>query len=108
MQRNFRCRMGEIDIIAQDGDCIVFAEVKTRAQTTSNRRFGRPGAAVDYTKQQKLIRAAEEYLRRFPMGKQPRIDVIEVYFPPIHDTSPVDPSTLKASDIRHIRNAVHK
>ena len=106
--RNVYVSHDEIDIIAQDARYIIFVEVKTRAQTKSNRKFGRPGTAVDYTKQQKLLRAAGEYLRRNHPGKQPRIDVIEVYFPPIHENTPIDISTLIASDIRHIRNAVHK
>ena len=106
--RNFHVSHDEIDIIAEDEKYIIFAEVKTRAQTQTSRRFGRPGTAVDFRKQQNLIRAAEEYLRRFHPQKQPRIDVIEVYFPAIHEETPVDISTLLATEIRHIRNAVHK
>ena len=106
--RNLYVSHDEIDIIAQDEKYIIFAEVKTRAQTQTSRRFGRPGAAVDFRKQQKLLRAAEEYLRRFRVQKQPRIDVIEVYFPAIHEETPVDIASLRATEIRHIKNAVHK
>ncbi|MCI8388515.1 MAG: YraN family protein [Clostridiales bacterium] len=106
--RNFHVSHDEIDIVAEDDKYIVFAEVKTRAQTGSNKRYGRPAAAVNYTKQQKLIRAAEEYLRRFAPKKQPRIDVIEVYFPAIHEDTPIDIATLIPLEIKHFRNAVHK
>lgn len=106
--RNFRVSYDEFDIIAEDEKYIVFVEVKTRAQTESNKRYGRPCMAVGYTKQQKLIRAAEEYLRRYKPQKQPRIDIIEVYFPSIRESTPVDVARLLALDIKHLRNAVHK
>ncbi len=106
--RNFFVSHDEIDIIAEDEKYIVFVEVKTRSQTHTAKRFGRPSAAVDYAKQTKLLRAVTEYLRRYHPQKQPRIDVIEVYFPAIHETTPIDIETLLATDIRHLRNAVHK
>ena len=106
--RNLHVSHDEIDIIAEDEGYIVFTEVKTRAQTASNKRYGRPATAVNYTKRQKLIRSAEEYLRENPTQKQPRIDVIEVYFPAIHEDTPIDISTLRATGIDHIRNAVTK
>lgn len=105
--RNFRVFRDEFDIIAEDEKYIVFVEVKTRAQTESNKRFGRPCMAVNYQKQKKLLRAAEAYLRRYRPGKQPRIDVIEVYFPPIREGNPVAPEDTSALDIKHLRNAVH-
>jgi len=52
--RNFRCRLGEIDLIARDGDAIVFIEVRYRACN----RFSRAGLTVDIHKQRKLIRTA--------------------------------------------------
>ncbi|MBE6611129.1 MAG: YraN family protein [Ruminococcaceae bacterium] len=106
--RNLHVSHDEIDIIAEDEKYIVFAEVKTRAQTWQNRRFGRPGNAVDHDKQQKLLRTASEYLRRNSPGKQPRIDVIEVYFPAIREETPIDIASLIPTEIRHIKNAVHK
>lgn len=106
--RNFRVSHDEIDIVAEDEKYIVFTEVKTRAQTLSNKRYGRPAAAVDYSKKLKLIRAAEGYLRRYTSEKQPRIDVIEVYFPAVHEDTPIDISKLIPLDIKHFRNAVHK
>jgi len=108
LARNAHVSHDEIDIIAEDAKYIVFCEVKTRAQTSENRRFGRPASAVDHTKKQKLLRAANEYLRRNKPPKQPRIDVIEVYFPAIHEDTPIDRTSLIATDIRHYKNAVHK
>ena len=106
--RNLRVSHDEIDIIVENEKDIIFAEVKTRAQTQSNKRYGRPAAAVDYAKRQRLLRAVSEYLRREHSEKQPRIDVIEVYFPAIHEGTPVDVEKLLPMEIRHIKNAVHK
>ena len=50
IERNFRCRLGEIDLIAQDGKTLVFVEVKTRR----SRRYGSPQEAVTTAKQAKL------------------------------------------------------
>ncbi len=105
--RNFHVSHDEFDIIAENDKYIVFAEVKARAVTEANKRFGRPCMAVDFRKQQKLLRAAEEYLRRFDPQKKPRIDVIEVYFPPVHPNAPISIEELPAVDIKHLRNAVH-
>lgn len=105
--RNFRVGHDEIDIIAEDEKYIVFAEVKSRAQTKTNRLYGRPAMAVDYAKKQNLLRAANEYIRTHHPQKQPRIDVIEVYFPPVSENTPIDIKKLIATNIKHIRNAVH-
>lgn len=73
--RNYRSRRGEIDLILWDEDCLVFAEVKTRA---SERRV-RPAAAVNRRKRLRLTSAAQAYLRA--MGCPPivvRFDVVEV------------------------------
>lgn len=59
LERNYRTRFGEIDLIAQDGTTIVFVEVKLR--TTGE--FGSPLAAVDERKQKRLRRAAVRYLQ---------------------------------------------
>ncbi|BCJ85236.1 YraN family protein [Effusibacillus dendaii] len=55
---NWRCRAGEIDIVAQDGNCLVFVEVRTR---TSN-RFGSPSESVDWRKQKKIRQVASIFL----------------------------------------------
>lgn len=54
LERNFRTPLGEIDIIARDGETLVFIEVKAR----SNARFGPPQLAVDHRKQVKISRVA--------------------------------------------------
>lgn len=57
--RNFRCRMGEIDIIAVKDNVLSFIEVKTRNTTT----YGLPREAVSLTKQKKIYRCAELYMQ---------------------------------------------
>lgn len=58
LERNFRCRMGEIDLIAEKDGEISFVEVKTRKSA----RFGRPAEAVNSEKQRRMRKAAEFYL----------------------------------------------
>lgn len=75
--RNFRCRMGEIDIIAENERYLVFVEVKLR----KNGRYGAACEAVTLSKQHKLRAAAEFYLMDRATALQPRFDVAEVYAP---------------------------
>ena len=81
---NFRTRFGEIDIIAQAGEYLVFVEVKTR----KNARFAAAREYVTPAKQARILAAAEEWLQGHPTMLRPRFDVIEVYgeegapFPP--------------------------
>ncbi|MBQ3005606.1 MAG: YraN family protein [Clostridia bacterium] len=76
VEQNFRTRFGEIDIIAKDGNYIVFVEVKTRGEKS----FGNPMEAVDYPKQKKIIMASEQFLlKKEFFDLQPRFDVIEVF-----------------------------
>ena len=72
---NFRTRFGEIDIIAQAGEYLVFVEVKTRKDA----RFAAAREHVTPQKQARIIAAAEKWLQGHPNGLQPRFDVIEVY-----------------------------
>lgn len=74
---NYRCRMGEIDIVAEKGRFLAFVEVKLR----KNDGFGRAAEAVTRAKQEKLRAAAELYLTEHPTDRQPRFDVAEVYAP---------------------------
>ena len=60
LERNFRCRQGEIDIIARDGTYLVFVEVKYRKTAGS----GSPLSAVDFRKQKKISRVALYYLTK--------------------------------------------
>ena len=75
LETNFRTRLGEIDIIAQDGKYTVFAEVKTR----KNDRFAAARRHVPPARQARSLAAAEEWLQSHPDAPQPRFDVIEVY-----------------------------
>lgn len=74
LKRNYRCRVGEIDIIARDGPYCVFCEVKYRYDESA----GDPAEAVDVKKQQTLRRAASWYLREqgFSEDMPCRFDVI--------------------------------
>jgi len=76
LERNFNCRVGEIDIIALDGDMVAFIEVKTR----SGKTYGTAAEAVTPAKVKKLVKAAYEYIGRRGMGGYNyRFDVAEVY-----------------------------
>ena len=74
LERNYSCRWGEIDVIAQKGEVLCFVEVKTRAAAS----FGRPAEAVDVRKQQRILKTANVYLAQYPCDFQPRFDVAEV------------------------------
>ena len=75
IEYNFRCRQGEIDIIAKDGEYIVFCEVKYRSSTTS----GTPFEAVDYKKQRVISRCALFYITKHRLTENPcRFDVVSV------------------------------
>ena len=77
LQYNYRCRQGEIDIIAKKENTIVFTEVKYR----KNETMGTPAEAVDSRKQQNIIRAAKAYIAQeclMEMGYDFRFDVAEV------------------------------
>ena len=62
LTRNFRCRLGEVDLIALDEDVLVFVEVRYRGPGS----LSRAGLTVDGHKQRKLIRTAALYIARYP------------------------------------------
>lgn len=72
--RNYRCRRGEIDLIARDGDTLVFVEVRYRR----NSRYGSAGATVDHRKQRKLLAAADNYLQQHKLDCPCRFDVVAI------------------------------
>jgi len=75
VKTNYKTAMGEIDIIAEDKETIVFVEVKTR---TSD-EYGVPSEAVDLKKQQKYYKVATFYLQREKKSDFPcRFDVVEI------------------------------
>lgn len=72
---NYRSKLGEIDIIARDGQTLVFVEVKARASN----RFGSPKAAVTLAKQRKISMAALDYLKRCGLtAASARFDVVAI------------------------------
>ncbi len=93
VEQNFRCRQGEIDIIARKGGIVAFVEVKQR----KNANFGEAREFVTYSKQRRVIAAAELWLVKTGCELQPRFDVIEVYAP--EGTKTLFP------EINHIENA---
>ncbi len=91
IERNFRCKLGEIDIIAQDKEEIVFIEVKTRKILS----YGNPADSVNEPKQKHIYKASEYYLLiNNKLDDFTRIDVIEVY---------LNSSSYK---INHIKKAI--
>lgn len=90
---NYRCRLGEIDIIATDGAYIAFVEVKTRK---ANAMYT-PREAVTHAKQERVRATAMLYLQQHPTELLPRFDVIEVI-------AQAD-TPLIAQEIQHLKNA---
>lgn len=88
VEKNYREKCGEIDIISFDGKVLVFTEVKQR----KNDRFGRPEEFVTKTKQEKLRRTAQLFIMKKRFDGMSRFDIIEV----LGETNP---------EIRHIKNA---
>jgi putative endonuclease len=79
LQRNYRCKAGEIDLVMRDEQVCVFVEVRYRKHT----KFGSPAETVDYFKQQKLRRTAQYFLQsQRLLDKVPcRFDVVSVTHP---------------------------
>lgn len=86
---------GEIDIIAENKDFLVFVEVKARKDSPENFEvYGCPCEAVNKKKQQHILYTARIYLEKHPTDKEIRMDVIEVYLG-------------ESARIEHIENAFH-
>ncbi|MTE12932.1 YraN family protein [Nocardia aurantiaca] len=89
LARNWRCRFGELDVIAREGEVTAFIEVKTRRNLTC----GPPEEAVTYLKQRRIRELAARWLREQDGSYQRiRFDVIAVLLRPGH-----------APDIRHLK-----
>ncbi len=90
LERNFRCRGGEIDIVARDGKTIVFVEVKAR----KDRQYGPPQLAVTHFKQRQISKASLTWLaKNRQLETCARFDVISITF------------TGQLPQIEHIPNA---
>lgn len=75
LDKNFRCKQGEIDIIGKDGEYISFIEVKSRYGNL----YGTPGEAVNFIKQYKIYKTAQMYILKKKLHKfNFRFDVIEI------------------------------
>jgi putative endonuclease len=89
--RNWRCQVGELDLVVEDGERLVFVEVRTRRGV----RFGTPEESITAAKQARLIELAQRYLQETDSLDQPwRIDVVTVKLGP------------GLPDVNHIKNAV--
>ena len=75
MAAGFRCREGELDIVAFKGNYLCFVEVKARSAGA----ISEPREAVDTEKQRKIIASAKIFSQRHPHPEQDRFDVCEVY-----------------------------
>lgn len=95
LEKNYRCRIGELDIVAKDTTgALVFVEVRSRSGVS----HGLPEESVDYRKQNKLRMLAQQYLLARPKlaNSSCRFDVVAVYFD----------EDGKKKFIRHIPNAL--
>jgi len=89
---NYRCRFGELDIIAQNRKYLVFVEVKLRKTD----QFAKAREFVTGAKQGRLRAAASIWLQNNPTDRQPRFDVIEIYAPDGIDT--LNPQIIHLED----------
>ncbi|MDD3839627.1 MAG: YraN family protein [Clostridia bacterium] len=75
IEKNFRCKVGEVDLVCMEGEYLVFVEVKTR----STFRYGRPSDAINYYKQMKYPAIATIFIKMNKMFDTPvRFDIVEV------------------------------
>ena len=74
--QNFKTRIGEIDIIARDGETLAFIEVKTRESI----EYGQPFEAVNRFKKRKIANVASLYLMRLKEIPPCRFDVVSIYY----------------------------
>lgn len=89
----YRCRFGEIDLIAETRKFLVFVEVKTRKSAS----FALAREYVDFRKQDRIRTTASIFLSQHPTALQPRFDVIEIY-------APDGPETVRP-EIHHLEDA---
>lgn len=79
LQRNYRCRTGEIDIVCYDHETIVFVEVKTRHSDT----YGPPELSVTEAKKRQIVRVASHYVANHKIeGIDLRFDVVSIFYSP--------------------------
>ncbi len=92
IETNYRCRLGEIDIIARDGEMVVIVEVRTKTGLA----FGRPEESINQEKARKLQRLALQYIQsNYHREVSSRIDLVAVM---------IEKSSGLVKDIKHIKN----
>lgn len=96
--RNYVSPHGEIDIIAEDEQYIVFVEVKYRKNSIHLAKYGRPVHAVTKQKRERIIYTAKHYLNKYKPAKRPRLDVIEII-------SDKELDGFTSLQIKHYKNA---
>ena len=76
VERNFQVRGGEVDIVAREGDILVFVEVRFR----EGEEFGAPEETVGLAKRRRIVSTAREYISRIPRDswREARFDVVAV------------------------------
>lgn len=74
LARNWRCTAGELDLVTQDGQCLVFVEVRTRR----GQALGSPEESITAAKQERLIALGETYVQAHEWAGDWRIDVVAV------------------------------
>lgn len=77
LERNYRVKGGEIDLIAEDREEIVFVEVKTRRSIA----YGYPEESVSFAKELRMARAMRHFLCRFRQEPAYRVDIVSVVYP---------------------------
>lgn len=77
LERNWRFKHLEVDLIAVEADILVFVEIKTR----NDLRYGPPEESVDWKKERKLARAAEIYMDKTKYNGEIRFDIVSVIWP---------------------------
>lgn len=92
---NYRCAYGEVDIVAQEGDELVFVEVRTRRVGN----YGTPEESLSKPKLRRLVASCEDYLQRQDTSSAPwRVDLVSVYLQPGRER--------RLERINHLRHAV--
>ncbi len=95
LAKQYRTDLGEIDVIALDGEVVVFVEVKTRRSDSK----GQPFEAVTPQKQSQLTRLASSFLKKHKLLNQPaRFDVVSILWPS-------EQSNLSKPEIQHFQDA---
>jgi putative endonuclease len=93
LECNYRCRWGEVDIVAQDGDEVVFLEVRTRRSAD----YGTPEESLIIAKLRRLLITAQHYLQQQGKGDiNWRIDLVSVHLEPGY----------RLQRIEHLKHAV--